>query len=378
MKTLMNQQNTVIVVGAGMAGLGAAAGLARAGRHVIVLSADRKGASSPAAGGILDPFLEMSPGHPLFQISREAFFRYPEMIRRIEAETGKSAGYKKTGMLFIAMNHDHMKELEKRYAWQRKTGIPVRWRSRVEVLKKDPAVTSKLLAGLFYPTVARVHPGQLTAVLQAYAESLGAKFIRITGSPVILMKQKKVVGVKAGKKRFYAGAVINATGAWAGLGEIGPKLPVSPAKGQILLVRSKQKISTILHSLDGGYIVPWEAPRAKKGFQNYLLGSTVEHAGFNAKTTACGLEKVFKKNAVIMPGLTNSKRIDAWSGLRPFSKKRVPLIGPSKIKGLYHAAGYYRSGILIACYAGELLAKAIVSGKMPRRIKPFDPRKFSL
>lgn len=375
---IKKKKEKAIVVGAGVAGLGAALGLARAGREVIVISHKREGASSPAAGGILDPFLEMWPGHPLFHISREAFFRYPALVRRIEAATGKSAGYKKTGMLFIAQNHEDMRELEKRYQWQRKTGIRVSWRSRVQVLKKDPCVTPKLLAGLFYPGVARVHPKELTASLEAYAKLLGVKFIRASASPVLCLEKNQVCGVRLRKRFFPSRAVVNATGAWAALGEMGHKIPVTPAKGQILLVRGSEKISTILHSLDGGYIVPWESPAAPKRAYHYLLGSTVERAGFNFKTSKSGLRKVWEKNVRIMPSLINAHQVDAWSGLRPYSEKKIPFIGPSKTKGLYLAAGYYRSGILIGCHAGELLAKAIVSGKMPKQLKAFDPRQFSL
>ncbi len=379
MKPLRNPKSyDVIVAGAGMAGLGAAIGLAEKGRKVLVISKEMRGASTPAAGGILDPFLEMTAGHPLFHISQEAFLQYPSLVRRLESKTGKSTGYKKTGMLFIAMTHQEMRELEQRYAWQKKTGIAVQWFSRVSVLKKYPGVNPKLLAGLFYPTVARINPRKLKTVLQAYAELLGVRFLKVSASPELITDQKAVRGVRMGKTVIYTDAVVNAIGSWAGKGAFGPRLPVSPAKGQILLVRSKEKVTTILHSLDGGYIVPWNDQKLRGGYQEYLLGSTVERVGFKPETTRRGLERIVEKNGRILPAIFQAERVDAWAGLRPFSDKKVPLIGPTKIKGLYLAAGYYRSGVLIGCRAGELLAEAIILGKMPGRIKPFDPRRYSL
>lgn len=361
-----------------MAGLGAAVGLAKAGCRVLVVSKKLKGESSPAAGGILDPFLEMSPGHPLFKISREAFRRYPALVRHLENAVSQSIGYRKTGMLFAAMNQAELQELKRRFAWQRKTGLPVKWLSREAVLRKDPATNPEVLAGLYYPTVARIHPDKMVRVLKLYARSLGVRFLVSSEDAKIFYAGRKAAGILLAGRRIEADAVVNATGAWASAGGIGKKLPVSPAKGQIVLVRSGCKISTILHSLDGGYIVPWNDTPMRGNQYEYLLGSTVEKVGFSPKSTQEGIRKIMLKNTRILPALAESRKIRAWAGLRPFSKTRMPLIGPTRTPGLYLAAGYYRSGILIGCYAGELLAETIVSGSIPAVIRPFDPRKYSL
>jgi D-amino-acid dehydrogenase len=62
-----------------------------------------------------------------------------------------------------------------------------------------------------------------------------------------------------------------------------------------------------------------------------------------------------------------------WSGLRPFAEGGRCLIGPTRIKGLFLATGYYRSGILIGPIVGKLLAEGIASGKFSPLLKPFFP-----
>lgn len=365
-KQPLKRRYDVIVVGAGVAGLGAAAALAEEGKKVLVLSKKFRGEASPASAGILDPFLEMTPHHPLFKLCRTAFRDYPAFLKKIGGE--KKAGYEMTGMLYVAMDAADEQKLEKRYRWQKKTGIPVKWLSRQSILKRNPDLTPGVRCGLFYPEIARVQPRQLLAAWIEYLKKCGVHFVLSPVSPVLKLS-KKVQGVRCGKISYEAPCVINAMGAWAGLKGFGVRVPVLPARGQILVMKGKLRISTIVHTLNGGYVVPW-------GKGRYLVGSNVEFCGFKPQVTRQGLKDILKRNERVLPRLRGCRRVDAWAGLRPYSKKRIPWIGQTSIPGFYLAAGYYRSGILISATAGKLLAKAIISGKMPPLLRAFQPGKF--
>ena len=361
-----------IILGSGVAGLSVAAALAESGKKVLIISKKLSGEATPASAGILDPFLEMKPRHPLFSFCRAAFQNYPSFIRKIEKATGKSVGYQKTGMLYIAMTPAEEKELRKRYRWQKQCGIPLRLLSAKAVLKKHPGVHPELCGGLFYPSLGRVHPRKLVAALTAYVKQRRGQWMKTKNLVSLIVKSGKVSGVQIGKNKLETSIVVNATGAWAGaMKDKSLKISVLPASGQIFLAKGKLKISAIIHSLNGGYVVPWE--KAAGGERVYLVGSNVEFRGFNSFVTPQGIQDIRGRNERVLPGLRGCKRIQSWAGLRPYPKRRLPYIGPSKIQGLYWAAGYYRSGILISPYAGKLLAKGIVSGKMPAVLKPFHP-----
>jgi glycine oxidase len=359
-----------IVLGAGVAGLGAATALAEEGRKVLVVSKKNRGEASPASAGILDPFLEMRPGHPLFPLCLSSFKNYPAFLKKIRF-TGAHA-YEKTGMLYVAMNKREEALLKKRHTWQKKTPVPVKWISSQSILKEHPDVEPSLRSGLFYPTIGRVQPRRLLASWVRYAKKMGVKFVWTQNPAALKIKSGRVEGVSAGRDFYPSSCVINATGAWAGVKQkLGVRAPVLPARGQICMVRGKLRINTILHTLDGGYVVPW-------GRGKYLVGSNVEFCGFKPSVTPHGLRDILRRNQRVLPKLLHCKRFESWAGLRPFSEKHLPLIGPTRIKGLYLAAGYYRSGILISALAGKLLAKGIISGKMPPALKAFQPRKFGL
>lgn len=363
----------VIIAGAGMAGLGTAIALAALNQKVLVVSREKlKGESSPAAGGILDPLLEMNPGSFFLPFCMKAFRSWPADIRDLEKKSGMKIGYEACGMLYAALSEKDQQILKQRYSWQKKLGLSINWLKRDELLKKEPLLSPEVLAGLFYPEIGRVQPRRLLKVLMEAARRAGVKFLFLPGPSKIEMKNGKISGVRAGGKFYSSSAVVNATGSWAGVKQgLGPAVPVKPAKGQILVLeKGKNKIKNILHTVDGGYIVPWDK-------NSLLIGSTVEFEGFKPEVTSKGRRIVREKNQRLVPALKQCAEIDSWAGLRPFPADRYPLIGASRIPGLYRAAGYYRSGILIGLYAGKLLARGIVSGKMPAELKPLDPERFS-
>lgn len=336
----------VVILGGGIAGLGVAIPLARAGKKVLVLERKNlKGQSTPAAGGILDPVLEMHPKHPLLPLCLKAAHEYPSRIRGLMRRTGMDVGYKKTGMFYAAFNAAEKKILKKREAWQKKSGLRVRWLEPAQILKREPALAKNIVGGIEYSDIARIQPKKLHQALRRDAELAGVHFSSDSGLA-------------------EGSIVVNALGSWAGL----KRLPIQPVRGQIEIIRSGLKIKTILHTVNGGYIVPWDPG-------TYLLGSTVEFAGYKPKVTAMGLKSIRKRTEKLVPALRGAKTVETWSGLRPFSKTGLPIIGLTA-PGHYLACGYYRSGILIGMTAGELLAKNILTGKTPPLLRPFDPRKI--
>ncbi len=124
-----------IILGDGIAGVSAAAALSRYFKKVLVIGKKRSaGASTPRAAGILDPFLEMNGTSPLFKFARTAFRSYPRWIRSLGVSLTE-AGYQKTGMLYIAMNEQEEKDLRRRFKWQKKSGLSVRWLTAREILR---------------------------------------------------------------------------------------------------------------------------------------------------------------------------------------------------------------------------------------------------
>ena len=222
----------VIVAGAGMAGLGTALALAVLKRKVLVVTRKgMKGESSPAAGGILDPLLEMNPGSFFLPFCLRAFRDWPAALRQLEKKTGLKIGYQTSGMLYGALSQKEAEILAERYRWQKSLGIKTQWLTRTEILKKEPLLSPEVLSGLFYPEIGRVQPRRLLKVLFEAARKSGIQFCFSSELPQIKTKNGKVAGVQTGKKFYEAPTVVNATGSWAGIRQgLGPAAPVKPAR----------------------------------------------------------------------------------------------------------------------------------------------------
>lgn len=360
-----------IILGTGIAGLGCGIALARAGKKVLMI--DRKlsaGEATPAAAGILDPVLAMHPASPLLVLGLKAFARYPAMIRRLHRESGVKTDYEKIGMLYVAMSGREGRALKRKYRWQSRLGISMIWKDRNALQKEYSGISASAQGGLYYPDISRVNPQKLKRALLKLARNLGVRMIKIHQFNLDLSGRHVLKTLLWNRRRFEAPHVINAMGSWSGRIPLGGmRVPVKPVRGQIMILKGRLPLTTMIHSLDRTYIVPW-----KRG--QFLIGSTLESAGFASRVTASGLRKIRTSLEKMVPAVRGFKRIQSWAGLRPYPKDQRPLIGPTPVTGYYFATGYYRSGILIGMYAGELLARGILSGKMPSILSGFNPQRF--
>jgi len=372
MKT--GQNYDAIIIGSGISGLGAAYALVKRGKKVLIISPEipLKGESTPASAGILDPFLESaSPKHPFFELKKKAFLKLPRQLQAIERESGKKTGYMKTGMLFTALSREDERKLKARMARHQLAGIPIQWLDRSDALRRWPYLDKAIRGVLHYPTLGRVFPAELQKALTRIVLRQGATKVSVKKQVKLFLEQDQVAGVVVDQKKVFASHVINAGGSWAdqlGLSKL--RFPVFPVRGQVVVVRGKTKnIKQVVHSAGGIYIVPWA-----RG--TYLLGSTVENVGFIPAVQKAMLKKIQRDASAMIPELKACQPIQNWAGLRPCSKDHLPLLGKTAIKGYYMAAGYYRSGIVISLYAGELLAEGIFGKGFSNDLKPFSPLRF--
>lgn len=364
----------ILILGNGIAGLGCAISLARAGQRVVVVGNKHiRGEATMASAGILDPLLAMKRGSPLLKLALAAFSDYPDFIRRLQRRTGIKTDFEKTGMLYLAFSKHEVALLKKWYRWQKKLPLPVKWLDPHKAMRVQSGISSRILGGLYYPSIHRVNPQKLKKAMSQEARQLGVKMVETSYQARFVFSGSSLKGIQIGRKKIFSNKTVMAAGSWSGLWNYrGKKLPVKPIRGQICIIKMKKPVRTILHSLEGGYIVPWGKTMA-------LLGSTVESVGFKPEVTAKGLKSIETRAAKIMPVLNQAKRVNAWSGLRPLSRDFLPVIGHSvSISNLYFATGYYRSGILIGAYVGRLLTKGILSGRMPSLLNPFHPQRLAV
>ena len=110
--------------------------------------------------------------------------------------------------------------------------------------------------------------------------------------------------------------------------------------------------SIVLHN--GRYLIP-------RLDGHLLVGSTLEHVGFDKTITSAARESLYESAICILPELEGKTPVAQWAGLRPGSPEGVPLIGRMEsTENLYVSAGHYRNGLVLAPASTRLLADLLL------------------
>ncbi len=108
-----------------------------------------------------------------------------------------------------------------------------------------------------------------------------------------------------------------------------------------------------------------------------LVGATVEHAGFEERTTVAGVRALIDSACAIAPHAQDAAFVGARAGLRPGTADDLPILGLSTIvPNLIYATGHYRSGVLLAPLTAQLVADALLENRFDPELAPFSPARF--
>ena len=119
----------------------------------------------------------------------------------------------------------------------------------------------------------------------------------------------------------------------------------------------------------GGYVVTRPDGRV-------LCGSTMERVGFQRGITFGGMADVIAKATRIAPSLRDAAIESHWSSFRPGTPDGLPLVGETRVEGLFVASGHYRNGILLAPLTAELIARAMSGDAPSRESEALSPTRF--
>jgi glycine oxidase len=118
--------------------------------------------------------------------------------------------------------------------------------------------------------------------------------------------------------------------------------------------------------LDGGrYVIPRRDGRI-------LVGSTLEHVGFDKTTTDSARSDLHAAALRLIPALADCELEHHWAGLRPGSPTGVPCIARHPdLTNLYINAGHYRNGVVLGPASARLLADILLE-----RAPELDPEAY--
>lgn len=356
----------ILIVGGGIIGMFTARELALAGASVSIIEQGQAGhESSWAGGGIISPLYPWRYPDAVNELAKWGQSHYPQLIEEINAESGLDSELIQNGLL-IFDSKEQQRALSWATSWQSKMQLI----DNKEIIEVEPELSSFLSSqqnALWMPEVRQVRNPRLVKAIKKYLLKLGVKFIEETKVSGFSRKSGKISGVLSTKGEIKTDMVLLSGGAWSAdlLTTFGIQLSVEPVKGQMILFKTRpETIKRIVLSEDR-YVIPRKDGRV-------LVGSTLEHTGFDKSTSVDAREELATEAARIIPILANAEIEFHWAGLRPGSPDGVPYISPVPgIEGLYVNTGHYRNGVVLGPASARLAADIILNRQPIVKIDPY-------
>ncbi|WP_080856673.1 NAD(P)/FAD-dependent oxidoreductase [Agrobacterium deltaense] len=320
----------LLIVGGGIMGLWAAVKAERLGIETLLVEADRPGGG--ASGGLLGALMPHMPDRwsDKKQFQFDALIALEKEIAVLEAETGLSAGYRRSGRI-IPLPRPHLRAIAERHErdalenWvsgERRFHWHVGDRPSVAGWVDDAAGE----AGFVFDTLAaRVSPRAMITLLSAFLGK--ARHVRLAeGCRVISLDADAGRAVLTSGDAVSFGHVIVANGHGSfplirdALGlEAGVALGQA-VKGQAALLDAAADPAMPVVFLNGLYIVPHEDGTV-------AIGSTSEDCFSDPFSTDEKLEKLLADASAVVPSLIRAPVLERWAGLRPKAVGRDPMVG---------------------------------------------------
>jgi glycine oxidase len=370
------QTTDVAIIGGGVIGLAIARSLAQRGlRDVLLIERATLGAeASSAAAGMLAPQAEADCDDDFFRLCCQSRDLYRAFAQSLREETGIDIELETSGTLYLAFTEEDEFELEQRYEWQTAAGLEVEKLSGDPAKLWEPSISEEVRAALRFPLDIQVENRRLISALAAANENLGLRVITGISVESLKIEHNRVSGVETSRGLISCEKVVIAGGAWTSrlLNQALPNPRIEPVRGQMVSFEAIPQIARHVIYSPRGYLVPRRDGRL-------LAGSTTEHAGFDKRVTAGGINSIVTSALEISPAIACLPLTSSWAGLRPRSADGLPVLGPcAEIAGVFYATGHYRNGILLTPITGELLARAIADEEIAAPLKIFSPDRFQL
>ncbi|NGO65626.1 D-amino acid dehydrogenase [Rhizobium daejeonense] len=399
----------VIVLGAGVVGVTSAYQLAKAGHEVIVV--DRQpgpaletsfgnagevsfGYCSPwAAPGIplkamkwlfmehapliLRPKLDMAMLSWMFKmlancttdryaLNKSRMLRLADYSRTslaaVREETGLAYDERMQGTLQLFRTQDQLDASAKDVKALAADGIPYEVLDPEGCIRVEPAlrhVREKIVGGLLTPKDETGDCFKFTNALAEKAAALGVQFQYGTTIKGFDIEGGRVRGIVTDGAPVRGDAVVVALGSYSPLllKQVGISLPVYPVKGYSLTIpitdASRAPESTVMDET-------YKIAITRLG-DRIRVGGMAEISGYTNDLGLARRRTLEHSVTDLFPGGDVSQAL-FWSGLRPMTPDGTPVIGPTKVQGLFLNTGHGTLGWTMSCGSARVISD-IVSGR---------------
>ncbi|PKM34126.1 MAG: FAD-dependent oxidoreductase [Gammaproteobacteria bacterium HGW-Gammaproteobacteria-10] len=354
----------ITIIGGGIIGLLTARELSMAGARVSILEKNAIGReSSWAGGGILLPIYPWRQPSAISELVRHSLDIYPTLATELKESTGIDPEWSPCG-LFISRNPD----IEQAVDWCDRYSINY----RTEQTPSLDNLNCDTLNSLWLPDIAHARNPRLLKSARRDAENRNVELIEHCDVQNVTVKNGRIVSLTTDRGERPVGHLTICAGAWTKtlferfFSEFAAP-EIQPIKGQMLLYDAPPDLLPGMILENDHYLIP-------RLDGKILVGSSVEHCGFDKSTSEATYRRLKSFAEHLCPALKTMPIITHWAGLRPGTDHGVPYIfRHPDLDNLCVNAGHFRNGLVMAPASARLMADLIL-GKTPL----IEPEPYSL
>ncbi|MBB6484453.1 D-amino acid dehydrogenase [Rhizobium lusitanum] len=285
-------------------------------------------------------------------------------LAQMREETGIAYDERMQGTLQLFRTQQQLDASAKDVKALAADGIPYEVLDPGGCIRVEPAlrhVREKIVGGLLTPKDETGDCFKFTNALAAKAVELGVRFQYGTTIKGLDVQGGQVRGVVTDRGRVDGDAVVVALGSYSPimLRPLGIKLSVYPVKGYSLTIPitdpSRSPESTVMDET-------YKIAITRLG-DRIRVGGMAEISGYTNDLGLARRQTLEHSVTDLFPGGDVAKA-SFWSGLRPMTPDGTPVIGPTKVKGLFLNTGHGTLGWTMSSGSARVISD-LVSGRKP-------------
>jgi glycine/D-amino acid oxidase-like deaminating enzyme len=362
----------VLIVGAGIVGAACADALSTEGFAVTVIESQGVSAGTTAAG----------MGHLVVMDDSEAQFALTQysaqLWKNLAAEMPRNIELDPCGTLWVAADDEEMTEVHRKHTFYAQRNVITEILDANQLARAEPNLRPGLAGGLRVPGDMVLYPPAAAQWLLNRAIARGAKLIHA-----------HVTELSGHHARLQNGTHLSAAYTINAAGIHSPRLSrninVRPRKGHLIIT---DRYPQFLHHqlIELGYLKSAHAVAADSVAFNIqprktgqlLIGSSRQYGSEDPAIEQDILQRMIHRATQFMPALASLSVLRAWTGFRPSTPDKLPLIGPAPHDpNLIYATGHEGLGITTALATARLIAHHLLNRTSAIDPAPYLPSRFA-
>ncbi len=381
-KTLDGDKPDVLIIGGGISGCSVARELSRYRLNILLIEkeADLALGASGRNDGEVHPGVDLSKGSLKHKYIRRANRMYEDLCRELDVP------FVRTGQ-YACFTRRSLRPFVSLYAkWRRyHDGIEdTRIVSGDEIRAKEPKISPDVAFALSNPSSGSVSPYNLVIAYAENAVKNGARVSLNTAVTGMKVENGEIKEVYTNRGTIYPREVINCAGVYS-------DTVAQMAQDRFFSIHPRRGTNSILDKKTGAsFKTIASVVGAKTPGQTHTKGGGILHTAHgnllvgpdavetpereNTATDAESIARVFAKQKITMPTLTEKDIITYFTGVRAPTYEEDFIIEPGrKTKNIYHVAGIQSPGLTTAPAVAQDVAGYIARLFRAEKNESFDP-----